>query len=62
MAAIGWSLDVAGELSPSPRKMALQKLRKLRDTIRSLPATALRQQLVEAVKEHPVVLVAGAGW
>lgn len=46
----------------APRKMALQKLRKLRDTIRSLPATALRQQLVEAVKEHPVVLVAGAGW
>ena len=40
--------------------MALQKLRKLRDTIRSLPATAQREQLVEAVKAHPVVLVAGA--
>ncbi|CAL1127432.1 unnamed protein product [Cladocopium goreaui] len=41
------------------QKMALQKLRKLRDTIRSLPATAQREQLVEAVKAHPVVLVAG---
>ena len=40
--------------------MALQKLRKLRDTIRSLPASAQREQLVEAVKAHPVVLVAGA--
>lgn len=40
--------------------MALQKLRKLRETIRQLPATGQRQELVEAVKEHPVVLVAGA--
>ena len=40
--------------------MALQKLRKLRDTIRNLPAAAQREQLVEAVKAHPVVLVAGA--
>eukprot|EP00913_Durusdinium_trenchii_P011395 g10703.t1 len=41
------------------QKMAMQKLRKLRSTIGSLPASAARAQLVEAVKEHPVTLVVG---
>ncbi|CAJ1329850.1 unnamed protein product, partial [Effrenium voratum] len=41
------------------QRMAFSKLRKLRSTVQSLPAATARQQVVQAVKDHQVVLVAG---
>ena len=45
--------------SLAPRKMAMQRLKRLKSTVSSLPASSERLRLIEAVKQHPVVLVAG---